>query len=230
MKHSAKGLTGNQLKLLAMLAMTLDHIGYILLPQVRLLRIAGRLAFPVFAYMIAEGCRYTRSMGKYLGNLLITAVLCQLVTFAAGSLYMNIMVTFSVSVALVWLARTAREKGRLWRKLACGAAVVAAFVVAELLPFALPNTDFGIDYGFPGIILPVLLYFCKNKTQKLCVTALVMVLLSGFVWDVQWYSLLSLPLLALYNGQRGKWKLKWLFYAYYPAHLAVLWGIAFLLW
>lgn len=51
MEHSAKGLTGNQLKLLAMLAMTLDHIGYILLPQVRLLRIAGRLAFPVFAYI-----------------------------------------------------------------------------------------------------------------------------------------------------------------------------------
>ena len=230
MENTVRGLTGNQLKLLAMLAMTVDHIGYILLPQYGILRGIGRLAYPIFAYMIAEGCCYTRSMGKYLRSLLITAVVCQLITFAAGSLYMNIMVTFSISVALTWLVRRVREKGGLGWMMALIGTVAATFAVAELLPFALPGTDFGIDYGFPGIMLPVLLYLCKNKAQKLGVTALVMALLSGLVWDVQWFSLLALPLLALYNGQRGKYKLKWLFYAYYPAHLAVLWGIAFLLW
>ena len=49
-------------------------------------------------------------------------------------------------------------------------------------------------------------------------------------WDVQWFSLLSLPLLALYNGSRGKWKLKWLFYVYYPLHLVVIWLLRFLLY
>ena len=55
------GLTGNQLKLIALFAMTCDHVGLQLLPNVLILRILGRLALPIFAYMIAEGCRYTRN-------------------------------------------------------------------------------------------------------------------------------------------------------------------------
>ena len=54
-----KGLTNNQLKLIALVTMTLDHIGVVLFPQAQWLRIVGRLAFPIFAYMIAEGCRHT---------------------------------------------------------------------------------------------------------------------------------------------------------------------------
>ena len=64
------GLTGNQLKLLALFAMTCDHVGLQLLPQFIILRIIGRLAAPLFAYMIAEGCRYTHNRGRYLGRLL----------------------------------------------------------------------------------------------------------------------------------------------------------------
>lgn len=228
MGNTGKGLTGNQLKLLAMLAMTVDHIGYILLPQHRILRIIGRLAFPIFAYMIAEGCQYTRSMGRYLLSLLTVAFVCQVITLAAGSLHMNVLVTFAAAVSLIWLAQTARKKGGLWWKLGLGAAVTLCFFVAELLPYAFPSTDLAVDYGFPGILLPLLLYFCKTKTQKLCITALVMALLSGFIWDIQWFSLLALPLLAMYNGRRGGHKMKWLFYIYYPAHLAVLRGIYFL--
>ena len=55
------GLTNNQLKLIAMLSMLIDHVGMLLFPGVRVLRIIGRLAFPIFAYMIAEGCAHTRS-------------------------------------------------------------------------------------------------------------------------------------------------------------------------
>ena len=222
------GLSGNQLKIIALICMTIDHIGYILLPHMQILRIIGRLAFPIYAYMLAEGCRYTRSMGKYLGALFLTALVCQISTFLAGSLYLNIMVTFTLSVSLVWLLQTAQKTGALWAKLAFLLALAGAFFLAELLPFLLPGTDYGVDYGFPGIFLPVGLYLCKNKTQKLALMAIILALLSGFIWDIQWYSLLALPLLASYNGTRGKWKLKWLFYAWYPAHLAVLWGIAFL--
>ena len=60
------GFTGNELKLIAMIAMTCDHVGLQLLPGVPVLRIIGRLALPIYAYMIAEGCRYTRSRKKYL--------------------------------------------------------------------------------------------------------------------------------------------------------------------
>ena len=55
MESMKRGLTGNQLKLIALITMTIDHIGYILLPQYRILRIIGRLAFPIYAYMIAVG-------------------------------------------------------------------------------------------------------------------------------------------------------------------------------
>ena len=57
--RSPFGLTGNLLKLIAMLTMTIDHIGVILLPQYRILRIIGRLTMPIYAFMIAEGCHYT---------------------------------------------------------------------------------------------------------------------------------------------------------------------------
>ena len=97
------GLTGNQLKLLALIAMTCDHVGLQMLPQFILLRIIGRLAAPLFACMIAEGCRYTHNRGRYLGRLLGMAALCQIAYFAAmRSLYQCIFVTFSLSVCLIY--------------------------------------------------------------------------------------------------------------------------------
>ena len=68
------GLTNNQLKALAMVSMLLDHVGLMLLPEWNFLRILGRLAFPIFAYMIAEGCRHTKNRRKYLLTLLIMAL------------------------------------------------------------------------------------------------------------------------------------------------------------
>ena len=69
-------LSGNALKLLAALFMTIDHVGVLLLPHVIVLRILGRLALPIFAYMIAEGCRYTRNRLRYFGSVFALGVLC----------------------------------------------------------------------------------------------------------------------------------------------------------
>jgi len=225
------GLSGNQLKLIALVSMTLDHLGLIVFGQYRLLRIIGRLAFPIFAWMIAEGCRHTRSMGKYLGSMVAVAALCQVVYFVAmGSLEMCIMVTFSLSVSICWLIRLAREKKSVLFGILAILGVLFTFFVTDVLPKVFQGTArLSVDYGFLGVMLPVALYLCKDKKLQLPVAA---VLLSAMalwsVWEIQWFSLLSLPLLALYNGQRGKWKLKWFFYVYYPAHLVVLWAI--LLW
>ena len=71
------GLTGNQLKILALIAMTIDHVGVMLFPESVWLRVIGRLAFPIFAYMIAEGCHYTRSKSRYLGLCIGVAALCR---------------------------------------------------------------------------------------------------------------------------------------------------------
>lgn len=227
MKITDRGFTGNMLKMLALICMTIDHVGLILLPRYTIMRVIGRLAFPIFAWMIAEGCRYTRNMGKYLGAMTLLGLSYQAVyTLAVGSLRMNIMLTFALSVGLCWLLRTAREKRSTAFGILTLAGVVAAFGMTDVVPLLLKGTDYGIDYGFLGVMLPVMLYLCKDRKMQLLVAGIMLCLLSLWAgWAVQWCSLLTLPLLALYNGKRGEAPLKWLFYVYYPAHLVVIWGI-----
>ena len=208
-----KGLSNNQLKIIALVTMTVDHVGAYLFPQIQWLRIVGRLAFPIFAYMIAEGCRHTRSMGKYLGTMALFALVCQMADyFATGSVYMSILVTFTLSIGLIFCYQKAEKtKNPLW---------------AVLL---LPDTDFGVDYGFIGVVIPWALYLVKNKKYRLVMLAVCLAALAMNSYYIQWYALLSVPLIAFYNGRRGKKNLKWLFYIYYPLHLAAIYGISFLL-
>ena len=219
------GLTGNQLKLIALISMTLDHIGLQLFPQVLLLRIFGRLALPIFAYMIAEGCRHTRDRKKYLGKLLGLGILCQVVYFfAMGSLYQCILITFSLSVVLIYAVDNARTTPTAI--LALLTLVSVAFVCLGL-PRLLPGTDFAIDYGIFGVLLPVLVYF--GGARKLPLMAIVLCLQARQLGGIQWFSLAAVPLLNLYNGQRGKGNIgKW-FYVYYPLHLVMIYGISVLI-
>nr|MBQ4318425.1 hypothetical protein [Clostridia bacterium] len=96
-------LNGNTLKFIAAFSMLVDHIGVLFLPGNSLLRIIGRLAMPIFAYMIAEGCRYTKNRLRYFLTIFAFAVGCQLVYFfAAGDTYMSILVTFSLSILTIY--------------------------------------------------------------------------------------------------------------------------------
>ena len=88
--RSPFGLTGNLLKLIAMLTMTIDHIGVILLPQYRILRIIGRLAMPIYAFMIAEGCHYTHDRRAYFLRLFGLAILCLALFFFHGLFYRHV--------------------------------------------------------------------------------------------------------------------------------------------
>ena len=222
------GLTNNQLKIIALLSMTVDHVGLLLFPRIIVLRVIGRLAFPIFAYMVAEGCRYTRSLPKYLGSMAGVACLCQIVSYiATQSLEQYILVTFSLSVLLIILLQKATSKRNV---VSCGLfifATVIVFIVTELVPKWLSVRSFSVDYGFMGVMLPVCVYAAGNKRIKLAVSALCLSFMASGMWPGQWAALLSLPLLALYNGRRGKWKMKWLFYFYYPLHLAIIWIISF---
>ena len=222
---SKSGLTGNQLKILAMIAMTCDHVGLQLFPQTWWLRIVGRLAMPIYGYMIAEGCRHTRDRKKYLLRLFGMGALCQAVYFAAmGSLYMCILITFSLSVLLIGLMDAVdREKSaRNWSKLLAGTMLV--FFLCSVLPDLLPHTDYAVDYGLPGVLLPVLIY--GAGTRGLLVGLALMALDSG---GIQWFAFLAVPFLLGYNGQRGKANIGKLFYWYYPIHLVVIYGISLLI-
>lgn len=227
--HSSAGLTGNQLKLIALVTMTIDHIGMMLFPRSALLRIIGRLAFPLFAYMIAEGCQYTRSRKRYLLSMAGLGLLCQIVYwFAMGSVYMCVLVTFSLSILLIYAIDFGRKRGGLaWAVplLALGGAIFAC----EILPRLLPGTDYGIDYGIWGVLLPVFAYLGTSRKDKFALTAAGMILLNRTLGGLQWFSMAALIPLYFYNGTRGKRKLKYLFYIYYPLHLVVLQGLSMIL-
>ena len=218
-----------------MISMLLDHVGLMLLPEYEILRILGRLAFPIFAYMIAEGCRYTKNRVKYLLMIAGMASIFQVVYFffmqeSNLALYQGILVTFSLSIvciyAMDWFLKKKDDVSFVVMVLTLACVVFVSVILPEILTWQ----GYAVDYGIYGILLPVLVYYAPGKIGKLFGVALSLV---GLSWTsllpICWYSLLALPLLALYNGQRGKHKLKYMFYIFYPAHLVLIYAIAFLL-
>ena len=239
-------LNSNGIKLLACLFMLIDHIGLLLLPKVHALRIIGRLALPLFAFALAEGCRYTKNKIKHLALLSGLAFIVQLVYYLYdGSSYMSILVTFTCSViciyALQFFKTTLFSTQRTYKK----ALAVLPFICAVAGTYLI-NTKVQIDYGFWGCMLPVFASLpdfyripAPKALQKadclpirIACMSIGLVLLSIFIpqlKDIQIFSLLAIPLLLLYNGEKGKWNIKYFFYVFYPSHLVILQGIAYLL-
>lgn len=221
-----KILTGNALKILAAVFMTIDHIGVLLLPRMELLRIIGRLAMPVFAFMIAEGCKYTKNRRKYFGMIFALGVFCQIVySLADGSLYLSILLTFSLSILTIYALQYWKQEKSALSALLFFWTVAAVWFLNQILTF---------DYGFWGCMLPVfaaLPHGTQYDTVPGCTTSLGLGLipLALSIGGIQPYSLLVLPLLFVYNGKRGSWNLKYFFYIFYPVHLALLQGIAWLM-
>ena len=219
------GLSGNALKLIAAAAMVADHVGYLFFPTVAALRIIGRLAFPIFAYMVAEGCGYTRNKLKYFLHVFLLAVICQIVYFvAARDTHMNILVTFSLAILLIYAMDAVKSAVSLGKRI--GWTVVFTTGVAAVY---LLTQYVSVDYGFWGVMTPVLAGAFRGKTDKRYISVLMLgaglLLVSGYLGGVQIYSLFALPLLLLYSGKRGKWKMKYFFYIFYPLHLALLEGV-----
>ena len=228
-KNHIKGLSGNALKLIAAVSMLLDHIGVVFFPNVLWLRLAGRLALPIFAYMIAEGCHYTKNRLRYFLTVFGVAVCQTVYAVAMGDYYMCILVTFSLSILTVYALQIWKAQRGILRKAAGGLLFGAVVGIVWWL-----NRILRIDYGFWGCMLPVFpallrgTKWDKRQTNILLLTVGLVVLCLD-VGSIQVFSLAAVPLLLLYNGQRGKRKLKYFFYLFYPLHLAALQGIACLL-
>lgn len=206
-----KLLSGNQLKIIAAILMTIDHIGVLIFPQFDILRIIGRLSMPIFAYMISEGAHHTKNRKKYLSGLIVMSAIIQITYYLVErSLDQCILVTFSLSIMLIYIIDRKNIILSLF-------ALIACFYLTQVV---------NIDYGFFGIVLPLLIYLGENKTQKLMLLTSGLVLVSLTNSPIQWYSLLSVPLIALYNGQRGKLRMKNFFYIYYPLHLVIIYFIS----
>ncbi|MCI8589312.1 MAG: hypothetical protein HFE77_01140 [Clostridiales bacterium] len=224
-------MPGNMLKIIAAASMLIDHMGLLFFPDQLWMRAVGRLAFPLFAFFIAEGFRYTRSRMRYLLTILSVGVLCQLVDFAVNRrVYLCVLITFSFSICLLLLLDKAlsaskEQSGEEWFYMA--AFVVAFGAVAIICHFV------EVDYGLCGVMLPLWPSFAQTKWGKLGVFAcgLVPLCLLAVIegMTIQLFAFGALLLLALYNGKPGRPRLKYFFYVFYPAHLAVLWGIRFFL-
>ncbi len=234
-------LSANALKIIALVTMTIDHTGLLLMGNCRPLRIIGRLAFPIFAYMIAEGCRYTKNKRNYFFRIFLLGLLCQAVYYIAEqNVDQGILMTFSVSILLsyvvLWAENKIQESSEdtghinkilLWL-LPVGLIILTAAVCGEIR-FLPGGWYISFDYGFYGILLPVLIVLGRNKKQKLILASVGLTLIAFSLGDIQWYSLAALLFLACYNGQRGKWNMKYLFYIYYPLHMAVIYGLSMLI-
>ena len=234
-KTQCFGLTNNQLKIIAMVSMAFDHIGLLFFPDADIFRILGRIAFPIFAYMIAEGCRYTKNRAKYLGLIAGMGILFQVVFFVAmDSLYQGILITFSLAIITIYAIDGILKGKNLWTGLASVASLFFVVVFVFLLPFLLKGTDFDIDYGLWGILLPLAVYYLPNRLWRTVGMATLLfaraihytVFPADSLGLLQWFSLLSVLFLALYNEKRGKANMKYVFYIFYPAHLVILYGIA----
>lgn len=231
-----KGLSGNTLKLIAAVSMLLDHIGVIFFPGAVILRVLGRLALPIFAFMIAEGCRYTKNRLRYFLTVFCLGALCQIVYYVYDrDLYMCILVTFSLSILVICPMQNLKAAETAGKR--CFWAAVTAVAVAGIWWL---NQRLVIDYGFWGCMLPVFAALPQGRGKaaagvwdrklfhvlSLGVGALLLAMDRG---GVQIFSLAALPLLLAYSGSRGRLKLKYFFYIFYPVHLAALQGLAMLL-
>lgn len=214
-------LDGTALKLIAMVSMVLDHVGDMFFPGQIWMRVLGRIAMPLFAFCVAEGYCHTRNKGKYLTQLGIFALITELPFDLAvfGRLeftHQNIMLSFFLAVLALMLYDAIREKmGKLWgRALGCltvlGMSIVSILVAADYHVFAVL-----------GVFCFYVLRGCRYPVpQAVGVGFLAVTRTIGYYIGT---GLSILPLL-LYNGKRGR-GLKWLFYAFYPGHLLVLYLI-----
>ena len=217
------GLSNNQLKIIAIISMFIDHFGHQLFPQIQIFRIIGRIALPIFAYMIAEGCFYTKNRLKYLLHLLVLGLGCQMVFyFVSGSLYQGILLTFSLSIVCIYSIDYFIKKKNIISFFIAFLTILAVIFLSCILPIIFKENGFQFDYGVLGVFLPVAIYYFKDKLLKLLIMILMICLLTLEYGNIMLYSFMAIPFLLLYKGKRGKYNLKYLFYIFYPVHLIVI--------
>ena len=246
-KEVALNRDTNLMKLIAMIAMLCDHAGKMFFGRYQVLRIIGRLAFPIYAYCIAVGCVYSRNRLKYLSRILLMGLVSQpfyamalahtvpamfTVRFADNpvgailNFYVqswavpNIMYTLAFGLLIIWSLRD--------RQIVCTLALA-------LLVYKLQGS---INYGWKGVALIVLFYLFINRWWLSLPIILAFMIwwglecssyqLFGVRFGIQMFAVLALPLIYIPTYTNLKIN-KWVYYLYYPAHLIAIMLIQFAL-
>jgi len=221
------GISQEGLKIIACAVMLIDHVGAVLLPQFFVLRMIGRIAFPIFCFLLAEGAHYTKSPSKYALRLAIGAVLSELpfdlALFGGLTLdYQSVMVTMLLGFGALM---TMRKVDRLYLK------------CLAILPFALVAELLRTDYGGGGILLIALFGLTRELPHRTLWQAVGMMVLCQFVMPglvmiqvgavgigVEILAVLAMVPIARYTGEKHSHSaaVQWGFYLFYPVHLTVL--------
>lgn len=241
MKNNLKlETTSFSLHIMAMLFMLCDHLWGTIVPGNDWLTCIGRLAFPIFAFMIVEGYFHTRNLKKYVCRLLLFAVLSEIpFNLAMGSrifypIHQNVLWSFLIAIGLIHWNEKAKEK-QIWKRILVGIASVCIGYVVGLITF--------VDFYHAGILMVLVFYFFKNKKwwcylgQLVCLWYINFEMLGGLSYEVnifgqthfvarQGIALLALIPIWLYKGKQGYHSkmLQYIYYTFYPLHL-LIWGI-----
>lgn len=210
--------SGSALKIIAVVSMVIDHCAYYLMDvntmAYEVMRCFGRIAFPVFAFLVAEGFAHTRNRMRYFLSLLLFAAVSEvpwyLLNGADGT--HNVMFTLALGVA----ALAAFERLRGHRALAIAAILLAA-LLAEVS---------GLDYGWRGIVVILVLHLFRSKKYSQSARLLQLAFAFPFLSHYGTIgTLLACSVILLYDGTRGiiHGKVaKYGFYAIYPVHLVII--------
>lgn len=237
MEKNRLDLSAFDLKLLAMAAMLADHIGYLFFPQALWMRCVGRLAFPIFAFQVAEGWYRTCNRRRYFLRLALCGLLSEIpFDLAIGGQpidpgYQNVLWTFCIAAAALWAMEALQRRLQIPLPLAALPAAGAGYLLGEALQS---------DYFGPGVLLVLAFALCRGRSGGRIGELAAMVIVNGrllpsasmTVWGmelpVQLLATAALPLIWLYRGRQGPHSpvLQGIWYAFYPAHLLLLWWLA----
>ena len=227
------GLSSSTLKMIAVVTMLIDHIAAVLLVKLlivngtwelngvyQLMRDIGRIAFPIYCFLLVEGFMRTGNVKKYLGRMLLFAFISEIpfdLAFAGKMFYwdyQNVMFTLFWGLLAMYVSQTVELKTDKW--------YVKWFIIALVWLAAAGVAEVMLtDYGAKGIgCICVLYLFRYVKGLQLLGGAL------AFTWEIP--APLSFAFIALYNGQKGR-SMKHFFYGFYPVHLMVLYLVSVLL-
>lgn len=204
------------LKLMAITSMIIDHYGAIFAPNEGIYRYIGRLAFPIFCFLLVEGFIHTKDLKKYGKRLLIFALISEIPFDLAfygrlGFEHQNIFFTLFIGLVMMYFLERSKNT---WNKVSIvSMAMIAAFLLV-------------VDYNIVGIIYILAFYLTKDifRVKRIPLLVLVLSIVNlSFASMTQQFSLLALPLLFFYNGELGpvnSWR-KGFFYIFYPLHLGI---------
>lgn len=211
-------LDGTVLKLIACLSMFIDHLGAVCFSGMMGFRIIGRLAFPIYCFLLVEGAVHTHDMKKYILRMGIFALISEVpfdLAFYHRLVYtghQNVFFTLGLGLLAIWFLEHPIEQLDIPDVLYKLLVIIAAGLIAEF---------FNTDYGFTGIAVICIFYYLRGQPQLKYPIAVILLAAMG---GVEVYAVLALIPILLYNGQRGRQTkaMQYGFYIFYPAHLLLI--------